>query len=48
MPRRAPRKRVERPINVSRSTEESLEEIARGDEDDDSVEVAELDGASIT
>ena len=48
MPRRAPRKRVERPINASRSTEESLEEIARGDEDDDSVEVAELDGASIT
>ena len=44
---RAPRKRVERPINVSRSTEESLEELAQGEEEDDTVELADLDGASI-
>jgi len=48
MPWRRARKPVERPINVSRSVEESLEEIARGDEDDDTVEVADVDGASIT
>ena len=47
MPWRAPRKRVERPINVSRSTEESLEELAQGEEEDDTVELADLDGASI-
>ena len=47
MPWRAPRKRVERPINVSRSSEESLEELARGEEEDDTVELADLDGASI-
>lgn len=32
---------------MSRSTEESLEEIARGEDDDDAVELADLDGASI-
>jgi dihydroorotate dehydrogenase (NAD+) catalytic subunit len=48
MPWRRPRKPVERPVNVSRSVEESLEEIVRGDEDDDTVEVADVDGASIT
>lgn len=47
MPWRRPRRSVERPINVSRSTEESLEEIARGEDDDDAVELADLDGASI-
>ena len=47
MPWRRPRKSVERPIDVSRSTEESLEEIARGEDDDDAVELADLDGASI-
>ena len=47
MPWRRPRKAVERPINVSRSVEESLDEIARGEEDDDTVEVADVDGASI-
>src|SRR5688572_24079624 len=48
MPWRRPRKPVERAVNVSRSVEESLEEIARGDEDDDTVELADVDGASIT
>ena len=47
MPWRRPRKRVERPINVSRAIEETLEEIGAGDEEDDSVELADLDGASI-
>ena len=47
MPWRRPRKPVERAINVSRSTEESLEELARGEEEDDTVELADLDGASI-
>jgi len=47
MPWRRPRKPVERAIDVSRSTEESLEEIARGEEEDDTVELADLDGASI-
>ena len=48
MPWRRTRKPVERPINVSRSVEESLDEIASGVEDDDTVEVADVDGASIT
>ena len=47
MPWRRPRKRVERPINVSRAIEETLEEIGAGDEEDDSVELADVDGASI-
>lgn len=34
-------------MNVSRAIEESLEEIAAGDEEDDSVELADVDGASI-
>lgn len=46
MPWRRPRKPVERPIDVSRSLEESLEEIARGDEEDESVELADADGAT--
>lgn len=45
MPWRRPKK--DRPINVSRAIEESLEEIAAGDEEDDSVELADVDGASI-
>ena len=48
MPWRRPRKAVERPINVSRSIEESLEEITAAEADDDAVELADLDGASIT
>lgn len=47
MPWRRPRKAVERPINVSRSIEESLEEIGAAEADDDAVELADLDGASI-
>lgn len=47
MPWRRPRKAIERPINVSRSVEESLDELARGEEDDDTVEIADVDGASI-
>ena len=47
MPWRRPRKKDERPINVSRAIEESLEEAAAGDEEDDAVELAALEGASI-
>jgi len=47
MPWRRPRKRVERPINVSRAIEESLEEAAAGEEEDESAELAELNGASV-
>jgi dihydroorotate dehydrogenase (NAD+) catalytic subunit len=47
MPWRRPRKRVERPVNVSRAIEETLEEIATGEDEDDSVELADVDGASI-
>jgi dihydroorotate dehydrogenase (NAD+) catalytic subunit len=47
MPWRRPRKPVERPINVSRAIEETLEEVAAGDEEDDSVELADVDGASL-
>ncbi len=47
MPWRRTNKKTERPVNVSRAIEESLEEIAAGDEEDDSVELADVDGASI-
>ncbi len=47
MPWRRPRKKVERPVNVSRAIEETLEEIGAADEEDDSVELADVDGASI-
>ena len=47
MPWRRPGKKVDRPVNVSRAIEESLEDIAAGDEEDDSVELAGVDGASI-
>ncbi len=47
MPWRRPGKKVDRPVNVSRAIEESLEEIAAGDEQDDAVELAGVDGASI-
>ncbi len=46
MPWRRTNKKTERPVNVSRAIEESLEEIAAGDEEDDSVELADVDGAS--
>ena len=47
MPWRRPRRKVERPVNVSRAIEETLEEIGAADEEDDSVELADVDGASI-
>ncbi len=47
MPWRRPRKKVERPVNVSRAIEETLEDISAGDEEDDSAELADVDGASI-
>jgi dihydroorotate dehydrogenase (NAD+) catalytic subunit len=46
VPWRRPRKKVERPVNVSRAIEETLEELSVGDEEDDSVELADVDGAS--
>ena len=48
MPWRRFRKKVERPINVSKSIEESLEDAADDEADEDLVELAELDDASIT
>ncbi len=47
MPWRRTNKKPEPAVNVSRAIEESLEEIAAGDEEDDSVDLAEVDGASI-
>lgn len=47
MPWRRARRKVERPVDVSRSIEESLEEAAEAEEEEDLVELAELDGASI-
>ncbi|HEV8656123.1 MAG TPA: dihydroorotate dehydrogenase [Candidatus Limnocylindria bacterium] len=47
MPWRRPKKQVERPIDVRRSLEESLETAAEGEEEDDLVELVDLDGASI-
>ena len=47
MPWRRPRKQVERPIDVRRSLEESLEVASEGEEEEDLVELADLDGASI-
>jgi dihydroorotate dehydrogenase (NAD+) catalytic subunit len=48
VPWRRPKKQVERPIDVRRSLEESLENAAEGEEEEDLVELVELDGASIT
>jgi len=48
VPWRRFRKKVERPIDVSKSIEESLEDAADGEEEEDLVELAELDDASIT
>ncbi|HUQ17787.1 MAG TPA: dihydroorotate dehydrogenase [Candidatus Saccharimonadales bacterium] len=47
MPWRRPRKSVERPIDVSRALEQSLEDAADGEELDDTVELADVDGASV-
>jgi dihydroorotate dehydrogenase (NAD+) catalytic subunit len=47
MPWRRPRKKVERPVNVSRAIEETLEELSAAEDEDDSVDLADVDGASI-
>ena len=47
MPWRRFRKKVDRPIDVSKSIEESLEDAAEGEADEDLVELAELDDATI-
>jgi dihydroorotate dehydrogenase (NAD+) catalytic subunit len=38
---------VDRPVNVSRAIEETLEELSAAEDEDDSVELADVDGASI-
>jgi dihydroorotate dehydrogenase (NAD+) catalytic subunit len=43
---RRTKKHVERPIDVRRSLEESLENAAEGEEEEDLVELVDLDGAS--
>ncbi len=48
MPWRRPKRQVERPIDVRRSLEESLETASEGEEEEDLVELVDLDGASIT
>ena len=47
MPWRRPRKRPDRPVNVSRAIEETLEDVSAGEDEDDAVELADVDGASI-
>jgi dihydroorotate dehydrogenase (NAD+) catalytic subunit len=47
MPWRRLRKKVERPIDVSKSIEESLEDAAEGESEEDAIELAELDDATI-
>src|SRR5919201_3085299 len=47
MPWRRARRKVERPVDVSRSIEESLEEAAEAEEEEDLTELADLDGATI-
>jgi dihydroorotate dehydrogenase (NAD+) catalytic subunit len=46
MPWRRPRKQIERPIDVRRSLEESLETAAEGEEEEDAIELVDLDGAT--
>ena len=48
MPWRRPKRQVERPIDVRRSLEESLETAAEGEEEEDLVELVDIDGASLT
>jgi dihydroorotate dehydrogenase (NAD+) catalytic subunit len=48
MPWRRFRKKVERPIDVSKSIEESLDDAADGESEEDATELAELDAATIT
>jgi len=47
VPWRRPRRKVERPVNVSRAIEETLEELSAHEDEDDSVDLADVDGASI-
>src|SRR5205814_3887034 len=47
MPWRRPRKRPDQPVNVSRAIEETLEDSSAGEDEDDAVELADVDGASI-
>src|SRR5437762_8526610 len=47
MPWRRPRKRPDRPLNVSRAIEETLEDASAGEDEDDAIELADVDGASI-
>ena len=47
MPWRRLRKRVERPIDVSKSIEESLDDAADAESEEDAMELAELDDATI-
>ncbi|HLZ47103.1 MAG TPA: dihydroorotate dehydrogenase [Candidatus Limnocylindria bacterium] len=44
---RRPRRKVDRPVNVSRAIEETLEELSAGEDEDEAVELADVDGASI-
>jgi dihydroorotate dehydrogenase (NAD+) catalytic subunit len=48
VPWRRPKKQIERPIDVRRSLEESLETASEGEEEEDLVELADIDGASIS
>src|SRR5205814_9868925 len=48
MPWRRFRKKVERPIDVSKSIEESLDDAADGESEEDAAELAELDDANVT
>ncbi|HLZ47541.1 MAG TPA: hypothetical protein VKR80_02695, partial [Candidatus Limnocylindria bacterium] len=47
MPWRRPRKKVDRPVNVSRAIEETLEELSAAEDEDETVELADVDGASL-
>ena len=47
MPWRRPRKRPDRSLNVSRAIEETLEDASAGEDENDAVELADVDGASI-
>jgi dihydroorotate dehydrogenase (NAD+) catalytic subunit len=45
---RPPKRRVERPIDVRRGVEESLDVAAEGEEEEDTLDLADVDGASVT
>jgi len=48
MTKRPPKRRVERPIDVRRGVEESLDVAAEGEEEEDTLDLADVDGASVT